>query len=242
MLIMNNVGKTSFFQKQKTRAQYNCKYCGKSFIFENRYLSHRCKQMQREEEFQSPIGQAAWNYYQKWMRTMKRMPPPPKSFLTSKYYRSFINFAKFAQKVDLPRPEKFIWLMVERSFQPTLWTSDDAYVLYLEFLDYKVSPLEQARLSVETLLNIADKNNIDVTDIFNVITANEIMHLLRTRRLSPWFLLNSKKFRQFYVEKTTPEQKIIIETIIRPEYWAEKFEKHPEDIKIIKRYVTEMNL
>lgn len=223
--------------------QYSCKYCGKAFVLETRYLSHRCKQMQREEEFQSPVGQAAWNYYSKWMRTMKRMPPPSsKSFLTSKYYRSFINFVKFAQKVDLPNPEKFIWLMVEHDFPPTLWTSDDAYVLYLEFLDYKVSPLEQAKLSIETILNYADKNNIDVANVFDIITANEIIHLLRIRRLSPWFLLNSKKFKQFYIEKTSTEQKIIIETIIQPEYWIEKFKKYPEDIKIIKHYVTEMNL
>lgn len=239
MLSMTTLAKSV---KRPIQSHFGCKHCGKTFVLESRYLAHRCKQMSREQEFQSPMGQAAWGYYQTWLRTMKRMPPPPKSFLTSKYYRTFINFAQFVNKVDLPRPEKFIWFMVEKSFQPTMWMSDDVYVLYLEFLDYKVSPLEQAKLSVETLLNIADKNDIDVSKVFDVMHPQDLIHLIRTRKLSPWLLLNSKKFKQYYAGKITSEQRIMLETMVRPEYWGKKFAEHTKEIEIIKRYVAEMNV
>lgn len=222
--------------------EFVCKHCGKGYIREKAYLEHMCKQMKRQEEIQTPAGQAAWTYYQCWFRTMKKMPPQIASFMESKYYRTFINFSQFVNKVQLPMPEKFIWLMVTKEYPPSMWMLDDVYVLYLEFLDYKTTPMEQVNTSINTLFKLADSSNIDVADVFSNMHPSDLIQMLRTRQLSPWLLLMSRKFKEYYVNKTNTEQQQILETLIPPEAWATRFEKHAATLPQIKRCVSELGI
>ena len=229
-------------RRETVQARFTCKYCHRTFVSEDKYLAHECKQMKRDAELKSPQGQAAWGYYQQWMRQMKKLPPPAQSFVTSKYFRTFMNFTKFVKDVDLPMPDKFIWFVTQKQFTPTMWMSDDVYTLYLEFLDRKVPPLEQAKMSMNTLLNYADRRDFDVAEFFNRVEPYEVMHMVRVRKLSPWILLTSKKFKQFYIERTNDEQRMILESLIRPSYWAEKFKESPETLAQIKQIVEALGI
>jgi len=198
--------------------------------------------MKRREEIKTPLGQAAWLYYQQWMKFQNKMPPPASTFMESRYYRTFINFAKHVQAIGLPKTDKFIRLMKDKDIPPTIWTNDEVYSLYIEFLDRNTTPIEQAKLSVETLLTIAENNEIDVKDVFEKLTPNDIIHLLRQRRLSPWLLLCSKKFKDLVRNKASDEQRIILETFIRPDHWAERVENSAKDVENIKLLVHELNV
>ena len=222
--------------------KFKCKYCGRQFVREHFYLAHKCKEMLRDEELRTPAGQTALNYYQLWMRTMKRNAPTAAAFVTSRYYRTFNNFVAFSKSVDLPKPEKFIWLMVQKDYPPTIWATDDAYVMYLEFLDRKTSPMDQASMSIESLIKVADRCNVRIDEVFTVINAQDIIHMLRTRRLSAWLLLFSKKFQHMFVNETTTEQRLIIENLVRPEYWEDKIIEHAADVDTIKMLVSEMGI
>lgn len=224
-----------------TELKFKCRYCGKQFVREHHYLNHKCKEMQRDEELRTPNGQAALTYYQLWMRTMKRNPPTAAAFLTSRFYRTFMNFVEFSKTVDLPKPDKFIWLMVTKNYQPTLWTTDDAYVMYLEYLDRKVPPLEQASMSIDTLIKVADRCNVEIDAVFTVMSVQDVIHMLRTRRLSAWLLLFSKKFKQMY-KTATLEQQLILDNLVRPEYWEDKILDNAEDVKTIKMLIEEMGI
>ena len=132
--------------------------------------------------------------------------------------------------------------MVERKMPPTLWTNDEIYTSYIEFLDHKVPPMEQVSMSIQTLLAYADKREIDIADVFEHLEPMDIIHMVRVRKLSPWLLLFSKKFKQMFKERLTPEQKIILETLIRPDFWAKRFEDHPNIIEKVKECVEELHL
>jgi len=240
---MSSIFETPTMTRQLDTPGYRCKYCHSPFVREDRYLAHQCKQMKRHAEIKTPLGQTAWRYYQLWLRQQKRMPPrDPSTFTTSKYYRTFINFAKFATATKLPLPEKFIWLMVQKKWPPTLWTNDTVYTTYIEFLDYKTTPTEQVKLSIETVMSCATKHEIDVSEVFAKMLPNDIIHLIRTRRLSPWFLLFCKTFKEFFNHRVSPEQKIIIETLIRPEHWAERMEQEQEAVQWIKTVIKDLDI
>lgn len=229
-------------RQREYETKFICKHCHQSFVHEKRYLEHKCKQMKRIEELQSLEGQTAWNLYQIWLRAQNRMPPPIKSFLTSKYYRTFINFAHFSRKVQLPFPERFIKFMCDRGLPPTLWVHDEVYMSYLDHIDSKVSPLEHLKMSIETLLVKSENVDVDISDIFNYISMSEIISLIRKRRLSPWFLLFSKKFKQKFKETATTEEKIILDTLIKADVWAEKIHEHQSETEIIKQYINGLNV
>lgn len=234
---------THMSQRRATvEARFTCKYCHKVFVQEAKFLAHQCKQMKREEELKTPNGQAAWHYYSLWLRQMKRMPPPAQSFLASKFFRTFNNFVEFSKKVSLPKPEKFIWLMVQKDYPPTMWMSDEVYVMYLEFVDRRLSPIEQAKISIETLFKVADKHEIEINDVFTVLKGHDLLHMLRTRQLSPWLLLNSRAFKKLYVNDLTTEQRILMDQLIRPEYWGDKFEEHMESVVKIRQLTAEMGI
>jgi hypothetical protein len=173
---------------------------------------------------------------------MKKMPPQADTFLTSKYFRTFINIATFFQRVSLPKPEKFIWLMVQKDFPPTMWMLDEVYALFIEFLEYHTTPMEQVQLSIDTLFDEAEKRDVDVSEVFSKIHATELIQLVRCRRVSPWLLLHSKRFKQYFVERMTSEQRMILESLIMPERWAERFEKNSKVVDTIKQCIRELNL
>ena len=222
-------------------ANFRCNHCHHSFVYEDRYLKHECKQMKRNAQMETPIGQAAWFHYQAWMRAQHHLIPHIKSFLHSKFYNPFIRFAEFAKKVRLPDPELYITQMVNLDMMPMLWTDDRVYAAFLEYMDRKVPANKHAQITIETLFDYAAASNCEIYEVFDHIDPNEAIQLIRQRKLSPWLLLKSDKFFQFLVG-LSKEQQIILDTIIRPKYWAEKLKANPETVEQMKKFVKELNL
>ena len=221
---------------------FSCKYCNAKFVTEERYLRHRCKQMERDEEMKTPIGQAAWAFYQAWMKAYRRMVPGIDSFTKSKYYRSFVRFAEQVKRLNIPDPESFIALMKDKDINPTIWTNDQVYAMYLEYLDRRATPLSQAKITINTLFDVAEAAECEVNEVFNVLQPNEVIMLLRERQLSPWILLFSAKFKDMLINRVSDEQRIIMESIIRPQYWGMKFKKCPNDVETMRKYVKELGI
>lgn len=220
---------------------FQCNFCHHRFLYEDRYLKHNCKQKIRSEEVQSSLGQAAWFHYQAWMRAQHHLIPHIKSFLHSKFYNPFLRFAKFAKQVRIPDPELYIQQMVNLDMQPMLWTNDQVYVAFLEYMDRKVPAGKNAQITIDTLFDFSDALGCEIGDVFSHIDANEVIQLMRQRKLSPWLLLHSDKFKQFY-GKLSKDQRIVLETIIRPKYWSEKLNNNPEIVQQMKKFVKELNL
>lgn len=224
-------------------SKYTCKACHSVFVREDRFLAHYCKHMKRQDDFNSPDGQAAWIHYQTWMRKMNRIPPSSGlSFMSSKYFRTFINFTEYVRKVSLPNVDKFIWLMVQKDFPPTLWVTNDAYEIYLEFLDHKLTPMEQTQTSIKTLIKVAEKHEVDLAEVFTKLGIPDLIRMLQTRQLSPWLLLHSAKFKEIYRNQCSMEQKMIMGTLIKGDFWAQKIEDNPESVEKIKLLVSEMGI
>lgn len=204
---------------------WHCHYCDKNFVNESVFMNHFCKERERHEELRSPIGQAAYGYYSEWMRLYKRKAPPIDTFATSRFYTSFVKFAKHVIVINLPSPEMFIRLMSERDISPMLWCRDQCYSIYLEFYDKSMEPLEQVKNSIVTLMDIAERESIELTNIFVHLGPHRVTELLRLRQLSPWFIFCSAKFGDFL--KTLPQEDWAeMSKIINPTYWADKLESN----------------
>jgi hypothetical protein len=197
--------------------------------------------MLRAEEIQTIIGQAAWSYYQGWMKANKRFAHGIESFMTSKYYNSFIKFAKQVKRLNIPDVNIFIRLMRDKKIQPTLWCKDEVYTIYIEYMDHKLSPLEQAKITISTLFFYADKLNCDVSNIFSIFEPVDVMQLLQQRRLSPWLLLFSSKFKSM-IRSASKDQQIVLQSIIRPVFWKKRFDRNPKYVNIMQRYVKELGI
>lgn len=220
---------------------FRCQYCDTGFVNEDRYIRHRCKQMDRHEEIQTPIGLSALSHYRTWMTVKKRTAPNAEQFLNSKLYTTFVKFTKFAQATGIPNTEQYIKYMVRQDVSPTIWTNDQIYGEYLRWLDKGADPYKQASTTVEFILKVADALDCDPGEMFDNLTANDVIVMLQQRRLSPWILLHSRKFLQF-LENSPTEQRLQIMSIVKPDTWKQRRADKPEVVADMKLYVRELNL
>ena len=220
---------------------YTCKFCEHGFMTESRYLKHTCDKMRRHEEIKTPIGQTAYSFYQLWFQLKKKVAPAIESFLESKQYKPFIQFATFVKRVKITEVDLFIRMMNEKSVLPAHWTRDEMYSLYLEYLDRKITPYRQAGITVKTIEKLADAASCDISEVFNILTGPELIQLVRERKLSPWVLLKSPKFNVKFELMSQEEQGIFLK-LVRLEYWKNKFVSKPEVNQYMKKLVEEMEL
>jgi hypothetical protein len=94
---------------------------------------------------------------------------------------------------------------------------------------------------MKTLSKIADDLDCDISEVFNVAHPADILERIRSRKLSPWILLRSVKFRAM-LERISDEERKLFEQLIRPSYWSAKFQLNPNVVKKMSAYVKEMNL
>src|SRR5574343_649552 len=210
-----------------TQPLYSCKYCKKQFFKERAFMAHDCTQMQRSREIQTSIGQSAYGMYKLWLEKQRRKPPPPEGFMTSAYYTSFINFASWARETGIPDPQKYIELMVNSKISPALWRRNEAYQIYLEYVDKRSDPLEQVTLSMETMLALSEGLDVPIDKVFTHFSSGEITELIQQRRLSPWMLFCSRSFKDWINTLHEGERRELMRNI-GIEYWSNKLEKSPD--------------
>lgn len=198
--------------------------------------------MVKLEQFKTPIGQTAYDYYGKWMKAQGRTVPKAESFISSKSFSTFINFATFSKNVGLVKVDTFIKLMISKEYPPFMWMSDNVYSLYINYLQFNTSPMEHFKISLETLFKISDANDIDISDVFELLHPGEVIRLMRIRKLSPWLLLFSKKFKIMLAERASPEQQQIINELVQPDVWVELINKNIEVKNKIKQYLIDIDL
>lgn len=220
---------------------WECKHCLKEFKQETSFMKHRCPQMEKSEEIKGARGQAAFALYSSWMQAYNRKVPDIETFTTSRYFNTFVKFADHVKHIQLASPETFIRLMKEKDISPMLWTRNECYSIYLEWYDRRSNPMDQAKITIDTLFKVADAADISTSDVFEAMHPREIMQFIRLRKLSPWILLCSKKFKDVVSHMDTTDRDELL-NVIGYNYWAEKFEKNPHVVEQMKVIASEMGI
>lgn len=225
----------------KAPPKFQCHHCGKKFMLERAFMNHQCPEMEKNEMLKTVDGQAAYVHYTTWLKKQNRKAPPIETFLYSTYFRSFYNFAQFIRSVSLPNPDKYIDIMVEKKIAPLLWPRPECYSMYLQWNDNKSPPLEQVNISVDTILDLSDAANCSPSELFDAIHIRDIIQLLQERKLSPWFLLCSKKFKEKLAMASDDDNKQLMR-LIGIGYWANKMAENENDVRQIKLIVSALGV
>ena len=220
---------------------YECGYCHRFFTRESAFMKHECTQMRRSTEIQTPLGQAAYSLYGKWMRSHNRVVPTIQTFATSKYYNTFIKIANFIKRVNLVDVDTFVRLMKDKQIQPCLWTDDRTYVLFVEYMDRHVDPMTRVEIMLTEMQDLAEEFNCDISTVFDHMTPNDCIELLRSRAFTPWVLPHMKQFKRMF-KKADPEHRQMLETFIRPAYWQLQYSRHPEIVTAVLNITTALEL
>lgn len=227
-------------QSQK-QGHWLCHYCSKRFTNELVFERHACKEKARAQELASPTGQAAYQHYLTWMRVRKFKTQAIDAFAASRYYKQFIKFATMVATAGISKPERYIELMVDGGITPDLWTREQCYQMYLDYMDTREKPLDQVVMSIQTLMDVADKEGVDYSKIVKHLGPQRMLSLITQRKISPWFLFHSVTSREL-ISSLDNEEKKAYDKIIKFSAWAERLQKNAKVREEIIAIVKELGL
>jgi hypothetical protein len=227
--------------KQYKPGVWQCHYCVRRFTSETVFTRHMCEQKRRAHEIASPTGQAAWGLFNKWMKQRKFKEQSAAAFVDSRYYRAFLKFANFVVATGISKPQRFIQIMAEANITPDLWCRDACYKMYLDWIDKIEDPFEQVKSSIECLIDIASKEEVDYRTSFEHLGKQRILQLIVQRKLSPWFLLHSTKF-QMMLKSMDKEDLKAFNQAINIGAWVDRLEEHKQIRDDIRFIIKEIEL
>lgn len=222
--------------------KWQCPYCDKKYKLQKWVDQHTCKEKERSEEIKTFHGQRAFEYYRMWNSANHRKTHALEHFITSSYYTSFINLSKFVKRVAMPAPETYIKLMVERNMQPNMWVNDHSYKYYMEYIDRRMSPKDQAAISIKTIERVCAMMEVETDKFFDEVDAGAFIQFVIQRRLSPWIMYNSPKCRAFMQNEMSDTQRAIVTNICPPHDWKRTFNKRPKDVKYMKDVISVLEI
>lgn len=237
----NSLKHSAGFRRKIVEKGWTCYHCKKVFVLEKAFMSHMCKEKRRAEEIKTIVGQVAYSYYVDWMKAKKFKAPPIDTFITSRYYLSFMKFAAMAANVNIDKPQLYINLMVRRDLSPTMWCNNQCYSIYLQHCDNDADPLELVASSLDRLEKLAIIENVKLSNIFTKLGFKKILEQIRLRTISPWLLLHSQKFKEFLGDLDESDLKLMM-GVVNINFWVENFEKKPELREFIIPIVKDFGL
>lgn len=221
---------------------FECPYCFKKLTTEARLAKHNCEEKKRHDFLKTMKGKSAFFCYQTWMNSQGRTVKDMDVFKNSKYFNAFKEFVEFCTRVGIPDRKHYIDYMVECGLMPTQWTSTEVYNDYIQYFDKSKTPLQMAAITADTIFKLSDIFECELGEVFEHMTSADIMKLVAARKLSPWLLLFTKGFMEHIRTDTTPEQRILINSVINHKFWANKFKDDPESVAAMRRIVNELKI
>jgi hypothetical protein len=171
----------------------------------------------------------------------KYSAPGALAFMESKFYRSFVNFTQLVIDANIAKPDRYIQLMVENDLQPPMWCNNNVYKVYMDWYDKLSDPIEVVQASINYLFDICEKEEVQLEDVFMHLGAQRVISLIRQRRLTPWLLFHSPKFGSL-LKTLDKSQMSAFGTVVRADYWAERFQTEKAIVANIKLIVQEVGL
>jgi hypothetical protein len=221
---------------------FECEYCETKFLTEKEFGKHRCREQERAEMLCTNEGVEAYTCYKTWFKKRKRFTPSQQIFIGSRYYNTFIKFAKFSDKVAIPDVDMYIGLMVEKEVLPQHWYHADIYEMFLEYLDYECSPQAHLRITLQTLERISGIFECKMGEVFFELEPADMVRLIQSRNISPWVLLLSPKFKLVLANEMIVNEREFVENAIKLDRWKLIIKRGEKHIPEIRTYINQLDL
>lgn len=189
-------------------------------------------------------GISAYKYYIKWLKSSGKSVKyiDKHSFIHSTQYNHFVSFVDFIAEKGIPDPNLYIAFMISKDLPPQHWKRDDALEEFLEFYDCDISPKKHITKSVDTILRLADALECNPSNIFEYLDNNTVLVLVQSRKISPWLLLNSTRFKDYLRNNASAKERNYIQKHINPAKWKKILEKNSELLPDIRLILKELDL
>lgn len=218
-----------------------CRFCGKGFKRESSFITHYCNDRKKHEDLSSINGQVAFSLYEKWVRIRHTRSVDFEDFKASRFFNSFIKFANYYRKIKgLSDVDEFLKIMISRNIQPSCWLNDKVLSFYLDFID-KNPPHKKIQVTCNYIIKICESYECDTSEFFDHLEFYVLIDFIKLHKLSPWILLNSKKFIK-WVRYLSDEEQDIIDLVIDSQTWMKNFNNDSKNLFLAKQCCIELGI
>jgi hypothetical protein len=233
MKISLNTKKT---EETNRTGKFSCEFCKREFVRESTVLKHICEYKHRwlEKDRQgNRIGfQAFIQFYKKNSAAKKERTY--EEFIKSAYYIAFVKFGSYCVDINAINVPRFLDWLNKNQIKIDTWTSDSVYTKFLQEYLRNEDPMDAIARSVETSINLAEREKILTKDYLRYGNSNNICYAITTGKISPWMLYHSESGKQFLNKLDETQVKMVID-YIDPELWAIKFKRSTDDVNEVKK-------
>lgn len=225
-------------KKKKANEDLKCELCNKQYKTERGFLFHMCENKRRlnqKDELYSRIAFTAYlKFYQVYQKDgLKKNPKSYEDFIKSSFYSGFIKFGHYVSDMKMVEPDKYIEFLIFNEVPLKDWTNDKIFNLFIKNRLKNEKPDYAIERSIRTIKKWAEKNNLEWFDYFNKAGYYRIVSNVRTGKISPWLIYNTKTGKEF-INTLDDKQVDEVFDIIDPSFWKEQFNKHKEETRAIK--------
>jgi hypothetical protein len=232
-------------QKNSTNTKHSCVFCNRQFNDELILLNHKCEKKRRwhdRESAESRLAFLIWlRFYELNSFTIQTEKKTFKEFMNTKYYTSFIKFAKHIINLNVIDTNSFIDYIIKSNLPLNKWTNNQVYETYISSLLKNEQPENALARNIEFMQNWSNITNNNWFDFFRKVNTNQAIIWIQTGRISPWVLFNSES-SDLLLNRCNSEQVEIIDKYINYKIWKIKFAREKETTEWIRSTLKQAGL
>lgn len=226
-----------------TAQKYACGFCKKSFTNERTLSAHMCPKKRRNLEKDNVASRMGLQLFQRFMElnTPTKKPKTFEDFIDSKYYTTFIKFARHLMDLRPVDQGRFIDFVFQNGIKDRDWCKDKVYEAYIVDLLSKEPASRGLERSIQTMSEWSEQNGVEYNEFFAYVPPAEATHMIRMGKISPWVLYLAETSDALW-DRLSSEQAEIIAGIIDPNIWRVKFELKKDDCTFAREVLAEAGI
>ena len=162
-------------------------------------------------------------------------------FIDSKYYTTFIKFARRLMDLRPVDQSRFVDYVFRNSIKERDWCKDKVYEAYIVELLAKEPANRGLERSVKTMEKWSQENDKPFNEFFIHVSPAEATHLVKMGKISPWVLYLAETSDHLW-DRLSDEQADIIASVINPKIWKAKFELKKDDCSFTRDVLREAGI
>jgi len=202
---------------------------------------HLCETKRRwknKDDIGCRIGLQAFQRFYKSTQPQNTKQKTHEDFIKSSFYAAFVKFGWYCHQIRAVNPMQLADYLMKNEVKIDWWTKDRYYEKYIIGHMGKEPASDAITRSITELTRWADEHKTSFDQFFKIATPNKVVNLISNGRLSPWFLFNCDQGVAM-IANFNEEQLSLAFKWVSPDTWADRFAKHPEDIKWIREVLDE---
>ena len=202
-----------------------------------------CVKKRRHLDKDSVAARMGLELYRRFyeLNTAQKNSKTIEDFINSRYYASFIKFARKLMDLRPVDQGRFIDYVFRNGVKDRDWCKDKVYEAYIVDLLAKEPASRGLERSIQTMETWGQDHDKPFNEFFMHGAPAEATHLVKMGKISPWVLYLAESADHLW-DRLSDEQAGIIGSVIDPKIWRAKFEHKKDDCSFTREILREAHI